>query len=269
MLTLEALAELNEAIYQRYGLDLRHYEPQSLRRRVERIIRKKGLDSAYGLWQKMLYQPDFCQYYLNEITIGFTALFRNPGLWRFIGQQILPEMDRHVPFSVWHTGCSTGEEVYSMLITLYEHLWTGQHQIWATDVNSEALRQAQEGVYGQDLYRKYAQNYEAFSITDRDLQFYLRPHARGFAFASFLKQNLHFALHNLAQDQQSRVFDMIMCRNILIYFDEGLKIRILDKLAQQIRPGGFLVLGFYDTWPAQCLVDFELVEAGLKVFQKK
>ncbi|GAB4406163.1 MAG: protein-glutamate O-methyltransferase CheR [Microscillaceae bacterium] len=269
MLTLEALAELNEAIYQRYGLDLRHYEPQSLRRRVERIIRKNGLDSAYDLWQKMLYQPDFCQYYLNEITIGFTALFRNPALWRYIGQELLPELARQAPFSIWHTGCSTGEEVYSMLITLYEHIGLEKHQIWATDVNSEAIKQAREGTYGQDLYRKYAQNYEEFTNTGHSLEFYLRPHTKGFTFVDFLKQNLHFGLHNLAQDQHKRVFDIIMCRNILIYFDEGLKTRILNHLAQQLRKGGILVLGFYDTWPAQCLADFELLEAGLKVFRKK
>ena len=168
----EELKVITGAIWNRYGIDFRNYEQISLRRRIKRVIDKFELNSVYALWKKFLYQQDFINIFIDEITIGLTELFRNPDLWTFLGKEILQKYSSNQKVNIWHAGCSSGEEVYSMLITLKEYQLMDRAEVWATDISLEALRKAKLGKYDQHLWNKYNSNYKAFTNESRDLTYY-------------------------------------------------------------------------------------------------
>lgn len=269
MITKEELKGLNEAIYQRYGIDFRAYETVSMQRRVARLMHRYQLESSYHLWQKVLYEKDFVQVFINEITIGFTELFRNANLWQFLQENILVKEQGNPSIKIWHAGCSTGEEVYSMLILLHEKRLLESTQVLATDINTEFMEQVKQGKYNIDLWKKFNENYQSFiKSSQKDLSQYADQKGENFIFKDFLKKNLQVKFHNLTQLPQTQVFNIILCRNVLIYFDDVLKKQVLNLLCDSLETGGYLMLGFYDMLPSNVDIPLKLIDPSLKIFSK-
>ncbi len=269
MLSDEELDVINQAIYNRYRLDFFNYEKNSFKRRVHRIIDKFELESVYGLWQKILRDPDFIHVFINEITVGLTELFRNPGLWKYIKDDLLAQLPPREQIKIWHAGCSTGEEFYSMAIALYESGLFARSQSLATDLSSNAVDKSQRGFYSQDLLKKYYQNYQEFTDLERDLGYYLEEHSEGATFKRYLRQHGTFAQHNLSKDPMKEKFDLIFCRNVMIYFDDVLKLKVLNLFYESLEDHGFFIMGYYDALPPFKNQFFELHNPAYKIFKKR
>lgn len=269
LITKEELNGITEAIYNRYGIDFRSYETVSLQRRITRLMHRHKLDSVYHLWQKILYEKEFVQVFINEVTIGFTELFRNASLWQALKEDILLKIPNTNPLKIWHAGCATGEEVYSMLILLQELKKLDTTQILATDINTEFMAQVRQGKYDISLWEKFNKNYQSFvQSSQKDLSQYAEPQEDWFVFKKYLRKNLEVRFHNLTQFPQKQTFQLVLCRNVLIYFDETLKKQVLNLLCESIQPGGYLILGFYDTLPTNIDLPLQLVNPSLKLFSK-
>lgn len=266
--TKEELKVINQAILTRYGLDFSHYEYNAFSRRVAKVLYKFQLKSTYHLWQKILYE-DFIHEFINEVTVGLTELFRNPSLWQKIGGQILPLFKEQNQIKIWHAGCSTGEEVYTMLITLAEHDYLKKTKITATDINSNWLSVAKKGTYGKSLLEKYSKNYESFTSSHFTLKNYIEECEEGFTFKTWLKKDSLFLKHNLTHDSNIGNFDLIFCRNVLIYFDDVFKSKVLNIFHKSLNDKGLLILGYYDIFPKDDLHLFKSFSTGFKIFEKR
>ena len=242
----EELRVITEAIWKRYGIDFRCYETRSLSRRVSRVMDKFGFESAYQLWENFLFDQSFIDTFIDEVTVGLTELFRNPKIWKFLGDEKLRKIPQGQETNIWHAGCSTGEEVYTMLITLMEYHRFDQTNVWASDISNEALRIAKEGVYDNSLWQKYNCNYKEFTSGRQELDIYAQINGADFKMKDFLKEHLKFEPHNLVRDAVNVSYDLIFCRNVLIYFDEELKMKVLAKFQEALKPGGLLILGYFD-----------------------
>lgn len=265
----EELQVLFQAIDSRYGLDFQQYEVTSFKRQLTRVLSKYNLPSILVLWRKILVEPGFITDFINEITVGLTELFRNPVLWQQIQDTILPIIIReNNSVNVWHAGCSTGEEVFSMLITAFEAGYLKRTKSRATDINSSFIQTAQLGQYSLDLKQNFIKNYDAFTQNQHGLEFYFKESDDKLIFKDFLKENCQFEQENITQANLDEKFDIIFCRNVLIYFDNNLKNRAIQLFYEKLNPRGYFIIGFYDFLPKEHEEYFKLVYPEFKVFQK-
>lgn len=231
-----------EAIFTRYGYDLRGYAVASLRRRVHAAIGKTGVSSVDELERRSLADPVFFADVLGSLTIRVTEMFRDPAFFSTFRSRVLPALRTSPYFTVWHAGCATGEEAYSVAILLAEEGLAERCQIYATDVNLHALEQAKLGIYSEDLAATFEANYHAAGGRYRLDRYLTRAYGR-IAVCEALRRNVVFFQHDLVGDHAFGLMDAIFCRNVLIYFGRELREKAVRKLAASVRANGFLCLG--------------------------
>src|ERR671937_1755963 len=213
---------LLEGVYRRYGFDFREYAPASLRRRVWRRMRAEGLATIAGLTEKLLHDPPTMERLLLDLSINVTAMFRDPSFYVAFRAKVVPLL-RTYPFTrIWVAGCSTGEEVYSLAILLQEEAVYERARIYATDINESVLDQARAGVFPLDKMQEYTQNYIRAGGKRAFSEYYVAAYD-GAQFRRSLLENVIFAQHNLVQDSAFNEFHLIVCRNVMIYFDKQLQ----------------------------------------------
>jgi chemotaxis protein methyltransferase CheR len=238
----EAIPPLLEAIYGRYGLDFRDYALSSLRRRVRAMLHQEHLASVDELRERVLADRDCLERVLPLLSIHTTSMFRDPDVFRVFRREVVPCLREQPYIRVWHAGCSTGEEVYSFAILLHEEGLYRRCRIYATDINAAALRRARLGVYPLAHMRDYTQHYHAAGGEEPFSDYY--DAAYGYArFHPALRRNVVFGRHNLVTDTAFHSFHLVICRNVLIYFNDRLQERVLRLLHDSLEPSGFLVLG--------------------------
>jgi chemotaxis protein methyltransferase CheR len=260
---------LLEAIHRRYGFDFREYARGSLKRRLWRRINAEGLSSVSGLQERILHDPSVMERLLLDLSINVTSMFRDPTFYAVFRAQVAPTL-RTYPFArIWVAGCSTGEEVYSLAIVLEEEELLERTRIYATDINEGVLEQARRGVFPLEKMREYTQNYlngggkRAFS------EYYLASYD-GAQFDRKLVQNAVFAHHNLVSDHAFNEFQVIVCRNVMIYFDRSLQERVLELFDDSLVPLGVLALGHKETLRFSDLAGrYEELDGQEKLFRKK
>jgi len=267
-ITDEELNSLTQAILRRYGIDFTCYEPISLKRRVIRAINVLKLESVHNLWVKLLRDRDFIVPFIDEVAVGLTSMFRDPVLWRTLKEKIIRTIPNKKALNIWHAGCSTGEEVYSMAIVLQEMGLLSSAQAWATDMSEASLKTAQQGVYHSLKIQEYGKNFEQYNNIGLFKRYY-RPEGDHGKMNASLVQHVNFKAHNLITDPVEGNYDIIFCRNVMIYFDQASKIKLLDKFYNHLNTGGLLIIGFYDALVP--LIDkskFHFLDLNAKVFQK-
>jgi chemotaxis protein methyltransferase CheR len=233
---------LLEAIYRRYRYDFRDYAYPSIGRRIRSSVRTEGLGSIPELTRKLLDEPACMERFLEAVTVNVTAMFRDPDFYRAFRTQVVPEL-RSLPLvRIWHAGCSTGQEVYSLAILLEEEGIYENCRIYATDVNLRALEEARGGIFPLARLREYTANYHAAGGT-RPFSEYYTADDRHAIFWGALRRNVVFSRHDLAVDGPFHRFQVILCRNVLIYFNEALAARIHRLFYESLEPTGFLGLG--------------------------
>lgn len=264
----EEMNSLTQSILTRYGIDFTCYEPKSLRRRIIRVMNLYELPFVHELWVKFLRDPKFITIFMNEVSVGMTSMFRDPVLWKNLKTRMYNQFQTEKSISVWHAGCSTGEEVYSFGILLKELNMQERTKALATDFNVNAIDEAQKGIYHKIKMIENETNYRQYNPL-RDFNSYYTTDGTLATMNPELIAHATFHYQNLITDPYSTGFDVIFCRNVMIYFDTAAKNKLLDKFYNSLKPGGYFILGFFDTMTH--LIDndrFSLIDDKAKIFRK-
>jgi len=233
---------LLEGIYQHYGFDFRSYAYASIRRRLWKRIEAEGLSTISGLQDQVLHNPPMMEKLLLDLSINVTSMFRDPGFYRVFREQVIPTLRTYPFIRVWHAGCATGEEVYSMAILLEEESLYERSRIYATDINEVVLQKAKSGIFPLERMQEYTENYIAAGGKRAFSDYYTAKYG-GALFSPGLTKNVVFSQHNLVTDRSFSEFNVILCRNVLIYFDKTLQSRVLTLFYDSLATFGILALG--------------------------
>ena len=260
---------LLEAVFQRYGHDFRRYARASVHRRIHNVRKRAGFDSVSQLIPQILHDPLFFEQLLCEMSITVTTMFRNPGLFLFLRQKVLPYLKSYPSLKIWHAGCATGQEAFSLAILLKEENLDKRTIIYATDFNDTALDTAKQGIYDLKDVKGYTKNYQAAGGTRSFAEYYHAEYG-AIKLRQCLKDPITFANHNLAIDEVFSETQLILCRNVLIYFDEKLQDRVLNLFCESLVENGFLCLGSRESLSSSTIRDrFVALDERHRVFQKK
>ena len=233
---------LLHGIRNRYGYDFTHYSRASLKRRLERMLAQTGLMCFTELLDRLFHNEKCFDDFLKIMSINVTEMFRDPAFYRAIREQVVPVLKTYPFVKIWHAGCATGEEVYSMALLLHEEGFLDRARIYATDFNKHSLDTAANGVYAARHMATYAANYSEAACRGNFCDYYNEGYERA-KFKDFLKERITFSYHNLVTDGVFGEMNLVCCRNVLIYFDKALQDQVLAKFAESLRHGGFLCLG--------------------------
>ena len=233
---------LLEAVHRRYGFDFREYAPPSLKRRLWRRIRAEGLESVSGLQERVLHDPAVMERLLLDLSINVTAMFRDPTFYAAFREKVVPMLRTHPFARIWISGCSTGEEVYSLAILLDEEGLRERARIYATDINEAVLGRARAGVFPLDKMQEYTRNYIRAGGKRAFSEYYVAAYD-GAQFQRALAENVVWAQHNLVSDRSFNEFHVIVCRNVMIYFARPLQDRVHRLFYESLATFGVLALG--------------------------
>ena len=264
----EELKALTSAIRTRYGIDFTNYEIKSLKRGFARLIGKNEMNSLLDLWGRILRDRDFFNHCVDDLTVNLTELFRNPEIWIRLKDDILDQKKNQLRIDIWHAGCSTGEEVYSMAYLLDLKALLKKGYIMGTDLSSKALSKAMEAKYSTTLSEKYQKGLMTF-LPNGNINSLFRQDEKFIYVREKYKKNIKFQVHNLVSDPMKGRFDIIFCRNVMIYFDERLKTKVLTLFHQSLKEDGFFVIGYYDMLPDLSKELFELYDPKTRIYRKK
>jgi chemotaxis protein methyltransferase CheR len=233
---------LLEGVFRRYGFDFREYAPASLRRRVWRRVHAEGETTISGLLERLLHDRASMERLLLDLSITVTAMFRDPTFYLSFRAKVVPQL-RTYPFTrIWVAGCSTGEEVYSLAILLQEEGLYERSRIYATDINESVLDRAKTGVFPLEKMKEYTHNYLKAGGTRAFSEYYVAAYD-GARFQRSLVDNAVFAQHNLVSDRSFNEFNVVVCRNVMIYFDKALQDRVHRLFYESLANFGVLGLG--------------------------
>jgi len=233
---------LLEGLYRQYGFDFRDYALASLKRRIWNTIRAEQLTTVSGLQEKVLHDPGCLERFLLGLSVHVTAMFRDPSFYLAFRQNVVPLLRTYPFIRIWHAGCSTGEEVYSMAILLQEEGLYNRCRLYATDMSDMVLRKARAGIFSLESMQEYTQNYLQAGGKRSFSEYYTAAYDHAL-FRSSLKENIVFSQHNLAIDGSFNEFNVILCRNVLIYFNPVLQERVHNLLYESLSRFGVLGLG--------------------------
>jgi chemotaxis protein methyltransferase CheR len=233
---------LLEGVYRHYGFDFRAYAYASLRRRLWKRVEAEGLRTISELQARILHNPETMERLLLDLSVNVTAMFRDPGFYREFREKVIPLLRTYPFIRLWHAGCSTGEEVFSMSILLEEEGLYDRARIYATDINDNVLQRAREGIFSLDRMQEYTENYLRAG-GKRSFSEYYTAKYDGAIFSPSLTRNVVFSQHNLVTDRSFSEFHVIFCRNVLIYFDKQLQNRVHALFYDSLVMFGVLALG--------------------------
>ena len=259
---------LAEGIYQHYGFDFRDYAQPSLRRRIWKRIYAEGLSTISGLQEKVLHDPSCMERLLLDLSINTTAMFRDPTFYLAFREKIVPLLRTYPFVRIWHAGCSTGEEVYSMAILLSEEGLIDRCRIYATDINEAVLQRAKEGIFPISSMKENTSNYIAAGGSGTFSEYYVAKYDYAI-FRPSLRENVVFAQHNLVTDASFNHFNVILCRNVLIYFNTALQERVQKLFLDSLEIFGILGLGKKETVRYTSVVDnYDIVDLEERLYRR-
>lgn len=260
---------LLEAICLKYGYDFRNYAKASIKRRILHRLQLSGLKTISEMQYKILSDKQFFEILLQDLSINVTEMFRDFSFYQALRKKVIPTLEAKPFMKVWHAGCATGEEVYSMAIVLKEEGMYEKTRIYATDFSEEVLKKAKEGIYPIDRMKAYTHNYKKAGGQASFADYYTARYDHAIMENS-LKGNIVFADHNLATDGVFGEMDLILCRNVLIYFTRDLQDRVFKLFRDSLYPGGFLCLGSKESIRfSEYSDDFEDVVKKERIYRKK
>ncbi|MDO3424414.1 protein-glutamate O-methyltransferase CheR [Chryseobacterium sp. APV1] len=242
----EEVEYLIKDVYDMYGYDFSQYSRASFKRRVNRICLIDRFTSFAELRYTILNDPEYLKRFIEEITVNVTEMFRDPQFFKALREKILPQLGTYPLIRIWVAGCSTGEEAYSMAILLKEANLYHKSLIYGTDLNPSVLETARAGVFPLQQMKLYSENY-ILSGGKKDFSDYYTANYDSVKFDKSLQEKLILSTHNLVSDSSFNSFQLIICRNVLIYFDRGLQERVFQLFDSSLENLGFLALGAKET----------------------
>ena len=259
---------LLEAVYFKYGVDFRGYSRLSVRRQILKMVHDNNLKNISELQHKMIWDEEFFENILPKFSINVTEHFRDPLFYKFFREDIVPILKTYPSLKIWHAGCATGQEVYSMAILLDEEGLYAKTRIYATDINIKALDIARKGVYSQKELLLGTDNYIKAGGQKSFTEFTVSQ-GQGFSINTKLRRNISFFDHNLVTDESFVEAHLILCRNVLIYFDDNLIQRTLSLFHGSLHNHGFLCLGSRERiFGGETKDMFKLFNPSSKVYRK-
>ncbi|WP_250858505.1 CheR family methyltransferase [Oceanirhabdus seepicola] len=258
-----------EAIFQKYDYDFRDYSRAHIKRRILSKKVRDNFSSISEMQHRVIYDELFFLEMLSEFSINVTEMFRDPEFFLYFRKEVVPYLMTYPRLKIWHAGCSTGEEVYSMAILLKEEGLLERCQIYATDFNEKVLKKAEEGIFSMESIKDYTRNYiEAGGKKDFS-DYYIAKYESAIINQS-LKKHIMFNEHNLVVDQVFGEMNVIICRNVLIYFNKELQNKVLNLFDESLPKGGILCLGSKETLKnSNTMINFEVYDEMSKVYRKK
>jgi chemotaxis protein methyltransferase CheR len=257
-----------EGLLRRYGYDFRHYARATLKRRLEKRCQAAGLSHIIELLPALLRDRTFVERLLHDMSVVVTEMFRDPDFFQAVRATVVPQLRTWPYLKVWHAGCATGEELYSMAILFEEEDLYERTRFYATDVNHQALATAREGIYPLDKMEKFARNYRHAGGT-ASFSSYCLARYQSAMLQPQLRRRVTFASHNLATDGVFGDMNLIVCRNVLIYFDRTLQNRVLELFRDSLCHLGFLCLGNRETLEFSSVAEqFEIVDRRQRIYRK-
>lgn len=260
---------LLEAIYQKYSYDFRNYSKAHIKRRLLHRMAISKHESVSQMQDRILRDKTFFIEMLEDLSINVTEMFRDPEFYLSFRNNVVPTLSTYPFIKIWHAGCSTGEEVYSLAILLKEENLLDRCQIYATDFNRKVLDVAKNGIYPNHDLEKYAENYMKAGGKANFSDYFTTKYG-SIKFDQSLSKKMVFADHNLVTDQVFAEVNLIFCRNVLIYFNRPLQNKVLKLFYESLIHGGHLCLGNKESIR---FTDFENqfrdIDPLQKIFKKK
>ena len=251
-----------------YGYDFTDYSRASLKRRVNRLMLLDKFPSFAELRYRVQSDESYLRRFVEEITVNVTEMFRDPAFYKTLREEVLPVLATHPHIRIWHAGASTGEEVYSMAILLHEANLLHKSLIYATDINPSVLERARKGLFPLEQMRQYSENYIQSGGANDFSSYYTALYGRA-KFNEQLSERMIFATHNLVSDSSFNEFQLILCRNVLIYFDKELQERVFKLFNESLDPLGFLALGSKETLRFSSVTkNFKAIRVHEKIWRK-
>lgn len=260
---------LLEGMFKRYGYDFRDYSLAHLRRRLRHRQHASGLPDMGAMLHRVLHDRSFFELLLRDLSINVTEMFRDPDIYLRIRTEVVPRLKTYPFVKIWHAGCATGEEVYSMAILLHEEGLLERCQIYATDFNQIALKKARNGIYSLDQVRQFTANYQKGGGRESFSDYYTADND-AVILKNWLKARVVFADHNLVTDSVFSEMQLVVCRNVLIYFNRELQNRIFQTFYESLCPGGFLWLGSKESLRLSAMsTRFDALFADDKIYKRE
>ncbi len=258
-----------EAIYKQYGYDFRHYARSSLLRRIDNCLEREKKRYISELIPCVIHDRFFFDRFLQDMSITVTSMFRDPQMFKMLREKIIPKLSTYPSINIWHVGCATGEEVYSTAIILDEAGLLNRSRIYATDYNNNSLKVAESATYPIAGIRQFSKNYQDSGGLSSFADYY-HAGADSVVFSKKLRNKITFAHHNLMKDGVFAEMHLILCRNVLIYFDQTLQDQVLATLAESLIHRGFLMLGDKESLDFSCAAQlFDKPFNKQRIYRKK
>jgi chemotaxis protein methyltransferase CheR len=255
-------------VLEMYGYDFTDYSRASLKRRISRLIINDRFASFAEFRFKVRSDRVYFNRFVEEITVNVTEMFRDPGFYKTLREEVLPLLATWPMIRIWHAGCSSGEEVYSMAILLHEAKLLNKSLLYATDINPSVLEKVRHGVYPISQMKQYSENYIA-SGGKQDFSSYYTAQYNSAKFDEFLGKRIVLATHNLVSDRSFNEFQLILCRNVMIYFDKKFQERVLELFYDSLEMHGYLALGSKETLKfTEVSKKFKQLESRERIWKK-
>lgn len=265
----EQVEVIVQIIREQYGYDFSDYSRASFTRRVKHCMQAAHIKTVADLQHHLINEPSFFNWFLQTLTVNVTEMFRDPLFYKALRETVIPRLASYPIIKIWHAGCATGEEVFSMVILLKEAGLLERTRIYATDLNPANLEKARKGIMPLSAMKEYTANYIRSGGIE-EFSSYYEAHRDYVQLDSGLLKNVLFSQHNLVTDQVFNEFQLICCRNVLIYFNKILQNRVLQLFYDSLVPLGYLALGmkesllFMDVRPR-----FDSIKDDAKIFRRK
>ena len=265
-ISYEELDRLVTFIKNIHGFDFGGYSAASLKRRVTRIMELQRL-SLFDLRTLLTNDEDYFESFLIEVTVNVTEMFRDPSFYKSVASNIIPYLKSYQRIKVWNAGCSTGEELYSFAILFSEEHLYERCFFYGTDINTDVLEHAKNGIYNLQKMKQNSENFQKTG-TENTLSDYYTAKYDAVSINHSLKKNVLFSVHNLASDGVFNEFQVISCRNVLIYFNAELQKRVIELFYNSLANFGFLCLGSKETLRSTELGRFKIIDKKNNIYQK-
>lgn len=265
----DEINELNKLIYSKYGYDFSDYSEASYKRRINRLMFNTKTPSFAELNYKILNDELFFNTFIEEVTVNVTEMFRDADFYKVLRKKVIPQLSTYPLIRIWHAGCSTGEEVYSMAILLKEAGLLERSLLYATDINQQVLEKASLATFPIANMKEYTENYISsgglFDFSD----YYVAKYGKA-VFNDEFRSRMVFSPHNLVLDQSFNEFNLILCRNVLIYFNRNLQNKVIKLFYDSLSPLGYLALGNKESIEfINGDFNFESIEKAQRIWRKK
>jgi chemotaxis protein methyltransferase CheR len=268
-ITDQELLDIQQLLLHQYGYDFFNYTSASLKRRILHFMDAMHINNIYDLKYNLTNHSGFFTQFLQTVTVNTTGMFRDPAFYKTVSEKIIPELATYPIIKIWHAGCATGEEVFSLSILLYEAQLLNRCLIYATDLNAVNIERASKGIIPFHNLKEYIDNYQKAGGKNDFFSYYTARYDY-LMINKELRTNIVFSPHNLVSDSVFNEFQLILCRNVLIYFNSHLQNKVVNLLYNSLSPLGYLALG---TKESLLLTDlkskFDCIYPAQKIFKRR